>query len=100
MFETLTFTVDYEKEYKKQLAENCSLEAELHNLKEKTYRQKSPSGVSGHLDTWHHRICGGKTSSAGTVRHGTGRTQGKRGKSASDRHYLRYCRSGKRSMMG
>ena len=36
MFETLTFTVDYEKEYKKQLAENCSLEAELHNLKEKT----------------------------------------------------------------
>ncbi|MFR5683869.1 MAG: hypothetical protein ACLUD1_07455 [Clostridia bacterium] len=40
MFETLTFTVDYEKEYKKQLAENCSLEAELHNLKEKTYRQK------------------------------------------------------------
>lgn len=40
MFETLTFTVDYEKEYEKQLAENCSLEAELHNLKEKTYRQK------------------------------------------------------------
>lgn len=40
MFETLTFTVDYEKEYEKQLAENCSLEAELHYLKEKTYQQK------------------------------------------------------------
>lgn len=40
MFETLTFAVDYEKEYEKQLAENCSLEAELLNLKEKTYQQE------------------------------------------------------------
>lgn len=40
MFKTLTFTVDYEKEYEKQLAENCSLEAELLNLKEKTHQQE------------------------------------------------------------